>query len=353
MKVLAINPGSTSTKVAYAVDGQICNEQKISHSQEELAPFAGINDQLAFRRDVILGFLEAEAISLSQLDVVVGRGGILPPVSAGAYEVTPELQDFLLHQTTVAHPSNLGAILAREIQEQAGEGTLALIYDPVSVDQFELVSRISGLKGVPRKSLGHALNMRAVAIKAAEDTGIPYDEATFIVAHLGGGNSISLHRQGRMVDSISDDEGPFAAERTGELPVKEVIRLCYEKTKEEMLRLYKREGGLKSYCGTSDIREIEARAAAGDEDQQLILEAFVYQLAKGVGQLAAAAKGNVDGIILTGGIANSQKIVAELQEYIGFLAPVIVEAGEHEMVALIKGGQRAAQGLEPIHRFKG
>lgn len=351
MQLLAINPGSTSTKIAYAQEGKIIKEGKLDHSQADLAPFETIMDQLPFRRKVILDFLSAEAIPLAELDVIVGRGGILPPLQAGAYEVTEELLDYLTYRTTVAHPSNLGAILAHEIKGSAREDTLELIYDPVSVDQFRPVARFSGLKGVPRKSLGHALNMRAVAIKAAEDAGIPYQEATFIVAHLGGGNSISLHQQGRMVDSISDDEGPFAAERTGELPVKEVIRLCYEKSQSEMLRLYKREGGLKSYTGTGDVREIEARAAAGDQECRLVLEAFVYQLAKGIGELAAAAKGKVDAIILTGGIANSQRIVKGLRDYIAFLAPVIVEAGEHEMSALIKGGQRAALGEEPIHRF--
>jgi len=353
MKILAINPGSTSTKVAYYVDGTIIKEQSIVHPLETIEKFGAVTEQVDFRRDILLRFLKEEKISAAELDAVVGRGGILPPVKAGAYEVTEKLMNYLLYETTVEHPSNLGALLANEVKKQGNERTIALVYDPVSVDEFEDVARISGLKGIERKSLGHALNMRAVAMKAAQDAQLDYQQATLIVAHLGGGNSISIHHQGRMIDSFSDDEGPFATERTGGLPVKEVIALCYEKSKEEMLRLYKREGGLKSYTGTNDAREIEAWIKQGDEEAKLVYDAYIYQIARAIGGLATITDGKVDRIILTGGVAYSDYVVAALTQKTAFIAPVIAEPGEHEMMALSKGAERVVLGQEELHRFKG
>ena len=243
MKILAINPGSTSTKVSYYVDGEIIKEQGISHSTEELQKFQNVVDQMEFRRDILLAFMKKEGIDPKELDAVAGRGGSLPPVSSGAYEVNDDMIYYLKNVTQIEHPSNLGAILAHEIKEQGSEKTIALIYDPVSVDEFEEVARISGLKGIERKSIGHALNMRAVAMKVAREEGLDYQHSTLIVAHLGGGNTISIHHKGKMIDLISDDEGPFSTERTGGLPLKYLMPLCYEHTLKEMLRLYKREGG--------------------------------------------------------------------------------------------------------------
>lgn len=352
MKIVAINPGSTSTKVSYYVDGEIIEEQSISHTAEELQHFQRPIDQIDFRRDILLNFMEEKSIDPKELDAVVGRGGILPPVSAGAFEVNEDMIHYLKHVTTVEHPSNLGAILANEIKLKGNAKTLALIYDPVSVDQFEDIARISGLKGIERKSIGHALNMRAVAMKVAREEGLDYQDSTLIVAHLGGGNSISIHHKGRMIDSISDDEGPFSTERTGGLPLKYVIALCYEKSEKEMLRLYKREGGLKSYAGTSDAREIEARIAEGDEALKVVYDAFIYQIAKGIGGLATVANGKVDRIVLTGGVAHSKLVISELEKRIGFIAPVMVVAGEHEMIALSKGAERVVLGQETAQQFQ-
>lgn len=352
MKIVAINPGSTSTKVSYYVDGEIIQEQSISHTAEELQHFQRPIDQIDFRRDILLNFMEEKSIDPKELDAVVGRGGILPPVSAGAFEVNEDMIHYLKHVTTVEHPSNLGAILANEIKLKGNDKTLALIYDPVSVDQFEDIARISGLKGIERKSIGHALNMRAVAMKVAREEGLDYQDSTLIVAHLGGGNSISIHHKGRMIDSISDDEGPFSTERTGGLPLKYVIALCYEKSEKEMLRLYKREGGLKSYAGTSDAREIEARIAEGDEALKVVYDAFIYQIAKGIGGLATVANGKVDRIVLTGGVAHSKLVISELEKRIGFIAPVMIVAGEHEMIALSKGAERVVLGQETAQQFQ-
>lgn len=351
MKILAINPGSTSTKVSYYVDGEIIKERSISHSAEELRDFSTVIEQIAFRRDILFAFMNAEGIDPQELDAVAGRGGSLPPVAAGAYEVNQAMLDYLKHVTKNEHPSNLGAILAHEIKEQGNPRTLALIYDPVSVDELEDVARISGLKGIERQSLGHALNMRAVAMKVAREEGLDYQKATLIVAHLGGGNTISIHHHGRMIDLISDDEGPFSTERTGGLPLKYLMPLCYEHSLKEMLRLYKREGGLKSYAGTSDARVIEARIAAGDQALKTVYEAYIYQIAKGIGSLATVTNGIVDRIALTGGVAYSEIVVAELTKRVGFIAPIIAVPGEHEMIALSKGAERVVLGEEELKQF--
>lgn len=351
MKILAINPGSTSTKVSYYVDGEIIKEQGISHSTEESRQFQNVVDQLEFRRDILLAFMEKEGIDPKELDAVAGRGGSLPPVTSGAYEVNDEMIHYLKDVTQIEHPSNLGAMLAKEIKEQGSEKTIALIYDPVSVDEFEAVARISGLKGIERKSIGHALNMRAVAMKVAREEGLDYKKATLIVAHLGGGNTISIHHNGKMIDLISDDEGPFSTERTGGLPLKYLMPLCYEHTLKEMLRLYKREGGLKSYAGTSDAREIEKRVLAGDKELEVVYDGYIYQIAKGIGSLATVTNGAVDRIALTGGVAYSEMVVSELKKRVGFIAPILAVPGEHEMIALSKGAERVVLGEEELKQF--
>ncbi|MGM0240461.1 butyrate kinase [Enterococcus sp. AZ103] len=351
MKILALNPGSTSTKIAYYVDGEIIEEMSIDYPVEELQDFKYVSDQLDYRRNHILSFLAEKKIDLTQLDTIVGRGGILPPVTAGAYEVNQPMLDYLTKKTKIDHPSNLGALLAYELKEQANKRTIAMIYDPVSVDEFDDVARVSGLKGVPRKSIGHALNMRAVAMKVAREAGIDYQNGNFIVAHLGGGNSVSIHSQGRMIDSISDDEGPFSTERTGGLPLKYVFDLCETHSKSEMLRLYKREGGLKSYAGTSDAREIEAEISAGNQELAIVYEAFIYQIAKAIGSLATVTDGKIDRIALTGGVSHSQKVASGVSKRVQFIAPVVIEAGEHEMIALSKGGERVVLGEEELQLF--
>lgn len=352
MQILVINPGSTSTKLAYYQDGAIQQNETIQHSAEILQTFRSVMDQMDFRRLTIFQFLVKHQLDINQLDAVVARGGILPPVKAGAYQVNPAMLHYLSKETPIEHPSNLGAGLAEQIRKEANSETLALIYDPVSVDEFPPIARVSGLQGIERKSIGHALNMRAVVIKAAADQQKSYRDMTVIVAHLGGGNSISLHHEGRMIDLISDDEGPFSMERTGELPLKEVFKLCQTINEAEMLRLYKREGGFKSYTGTGDLRTIETAITEGNTDWELIHDAFCYQVAKGIGELATVVNGSVDQIILTGGAAHSKQVTEKVTARVGFIAPVTVEAGEHEMMALAKGAQRVLVGAENLQEFQ-
>lgn len=352
MKILVINPGATSTKIGFSIDNQMIVTENYAHQLKELQQFNHINQQKVFRLKCVEEFITEQGISLDSLDAVVGRGGILPPVKAGAYEVNQAMMDYLLYETKVEHASNLGAILASEIKNKAGKETRAFIYDPVSVDEFQEVARISGLKGVPRRSLGHALNMRAVAMKVATEIGVTYQEATIIVAHLGGGNSVSIHHKGQMIDSYSDDEGPFSTERTGGLPIKEVIHLCYSHTEKEMMTLYKRAGGLLSYTGTNDARAVEAEIKKGNREFELVFQALAYQVSKAIGSLATVVAGKVNRIVLTGGLAHSSYLADFIENSTEFIAPLIVVAGEHEMVALSNGIYRVLTGQEKINQFQ-
>lgn len=352
MKILVINPGSTSTKVAYYQAGYLKESAAISHTEKELRNFSCVLDQLDFRRLVIFQFMIKHGIEPRKLDAVVARGGILPPVKAGAYQINSAMIHYLTELTPIEHPANLGALLARQIQFEANAETLAMIYDPVSVDEFLPIAQISGLKGVQRKSLGYALNMRAVAMKVASDLNQSYRECAIIVAHLGSGNSISLHHQGKMIDVISDDEGPFAMERTGSLPLKAVFHLGQTRDERALLRLYKRSGRFRSYTGTTDLKEIEAKIATGNHTWALVHDAFCYQVAKGIGELATVVNGAVDRIVLTGGVAYSATVVAKVRQRVEFIAPVVVEAGEHELAALANGAQRVLAGKENLQKFQ-
>jgi len=352
MKILVINPGSTSTKVAYYVDGEMVAQEMLNHRNTELSGFETVMDQIDFRRSVLMDFMKEEGIHANKLDAVVGRGGLLPPMQSGAYEVNDAMLDYLKYHAVVDHPSNLGAVLAQEIKNQAGGKTIALIYDPVSVDEYDDISRISGLAGVPRTSLGHALNSRAVAMDTAEKEGLDFLKSNIIVAHLGGGNTISILKQGRMVDSISDDQGPFSTERTGGLPTRELIRLSADHDPKELTRMYRREGGWKSYAGTNDLRDIQKRIDEGNKELAIVFDAYAYQIAQAIAGLSVAANGEINRIVLTGGAAHSKHLVDEIKQRVSFLAPVNVEAGEHEMIALAKGAERIVRQQEKMHEFK-
>lgn len=352
MKIIIINPGATSTKIGFSQNNQMVVTENYAHPLKELQQFSQINQQQLVRLNCVNDFIRKHNLPLESLDAVVGRGGILPPVKAGAYEVNQEMIAYLLYQTEVEHASNLGAILANEIKNQAAKKTRAFIYDPVSVDEFQPVARISGLKGVPRKSLGHALNMRAVAMKVASEQGLSYQQATIIVAHLGGGNSVSIHYQGKMIDAYSDDEGPFSTERTGGLPIKEVIHLCYSHTEKEMMTRYRKTGGLLSYTGTNDAREVEAEIKKGNREFEIVYQALAYQVSKAIGSLATVADGKVNQIVLTGGLAHSRYLANLIEKRTAFIAPMTIVAGEHEMMALAEGIYRVLTGQEKINQFQ-
>lgn len=352
-RVLGINPGATSTKIGYFEDDVLQWKKELIYSFEEISKFRTILDQYDFRYLDIANYLKTMNLIKGSLDAVVGRGGLLPPVNAGAYLVNDAIMDCLKNRPILEHASNLGASLAKGISLEFGTSECqAYIYDPVTVDQMEDVARISGLASIERKSIGHVLNMRAVCMKIAkEELKQLYEESNFVVAHVGGGSSASAHRQGRMIDLISDDEGLFSAERTGGLPLKEIIPMCYQYSKEEMTDMTRRQGGLFSYFGTNDARLIEEKAQNGDKKAKIVLEAMAYQIAKTVGELATTLYGEVDGIILTGGLAHSKRITEIVQKRTSFIAPVYIVPGEEELTALAKGARRVLLNEEKANIF--
>ncbi|KGX87748.1 butyrate kinase [Pontibacillus litoralis] len=352
-RVLAINPGATSTKVACYENDELTFKKEFTYHYETISQYDSIMQQYHLRYQDIATFLQEMDMKIGSFDAVVGRGGLLPPVKAGAYRVNEAMLDCLEHRPVLQHASNLGASLAKGIAEVFGtEDCQAFIYDPVTVDQMEDVARISGSASIERKSIGHVLNMRAVSMKIAdEQLGKPYEESRLVVAHIGGGSSASAHRNGRIIDLVSDDEGLFSTERSGGLPLKEIIPMCFQRTQKEMTELTRKKGGLVSYFGTNDARIVEEKAKNGDEQAQLILRAMAYQIAKTIGELATVLCGKVDAIILTGGLAYSEYVMNMVKERVSFLAPVHIVPGEEELLALAKGARRVLTGQEHAHTF--
>ncbi len=359
-RILTINPGSTSTKLALFEDEDCVLRKSIHHPPEELAKFKRIVDQYEMRRDAVFRFLEENNIDIKSLDAVVGRGGLMKPVESGTYLVNEQMIADLKAPKEREHASNLGAILAKEIADRAG--IPAFVVDPVTVDEFDDIARISGLPEIERKSLSHALNLKATARRAAKDLGKRYEEVNLVVAHMGGGISVAPHRKGRMVDvnQALDGTGPFSPERAGGLPVGDVIRMCYsvypyDKTRytyEQMMRKIVGQGGLVAHLGTNDAREVERRIAQGDEHARLVYEAMAYQIAKEIGAMATVLKGEVDAIVLTGGLARSGMLVNWIKERVQWIAPVLVYPGEDEMLAMAQGALRVLRGEEQAKEYR-
>ncbi|GAK49298.1 probable butyrate kinase 1 [Candidatus Moduliflexus flocculans] len=350
-RILAINPGSTSTKIALYDNNDERVRESLPHSLEELRRFSRIEDQYEMRKAAVLTFLAAHQIPLTALSAVVGRGGLLPPVRAGAYRVNPAMVDCLRNHPVSEHASNLGALIAYDIAVPLG--IPAYIYDSVAVDELQEVARISGWPELPRRSLIHALNMRAAAIRTARRLQRPYHETRLIVAHLGGGISMSAHQDGRMIDIISDDEGTFAPERAGRVPCIALAKLCFsgKYTQQEILKMFRGQGGCVAYLGTNDTQEVEARIQQGDPQAALIYQALAYQIAKGIGELATVLCGKVDRIVLTGGIAHSAMLTGWIRERVEWIAPIELLPGENELEALASGALRVLRGEETAREF--
>lgn len=349
--ILAINPGSTSTKIALYENDQQIFKETIEHPKAMTDQFKTIGDQFAMRRDAVIKSLQGRTYDVRKLSAVVGRGGILPPMKSGAYEVNQAMIDRLLHNPLVGHASNLGALIAYEIARPLG--IKAYIYDPVTVDEYEDVARISGLPEISRRSECHVLNSRAVARAVAGKLNKSYFDLNMIVAHLGGGISISLHKKGRMVDVIPDDEGPFSPERAGRVPSRQLVELCFsgKYDKQAVLKRLRGQGGLSAYLGVTSALEVEERIKNGDEYAGLIYRAMAYQVAKGIGELATVVNGQVDRIVLTGSIAYSEMITGWIKEKVRFIAPVEVLPGEHELEALAAGALRVVKGEEAAQDY--
>ncbi|MGI6362001.1 MAG: butyrate kinase [Bacillota bacterium] len=352
-KILVINPGSTSTKIAVYNDQDQVFVETIDHDPQELKKFKAVADQFEMRKELILNVVKNHNEDINKLTAVVARGGLLPPVKAGAYKVNMDMVDQLTHRPQNEHASNLGAIIAFAIAEPLK--IPSFVYDPVTVDEMIPLVKITGLPEMERKGMGHNLNMRACAIKYAESIDKPYNELTVIVAHLGGGITFTLHHEGRMIDMISDDEGSFSPERAGGLPVFQVAKMITSKeyNYKTFMSKIKNEAGLQGWLGTKDAREVEKRIAGGDEKATLIYEALALNVAKSIAKLAPVVNGKVDAIILTGGIAYSKMITDWITEKSEFIAPVVVMAGENEMESLSSGALRVLNGQEKAHTFVG
>jgi len=350
-KILAINPGSTSTKISLYENEYEIFTKKFEHPLEIIEKYDSVEEQLKMRKQLVIEFLKEKGIDIKKLSAVVARGGMLPPVKSGAYIINDLMIDRVLNRPVMEHASNYAAPIAYEIAKEAG--VESYIYDCVVTDELTDIARISGMPELPRTSTSHVLNTRAMAIKAAGERDKKYDDMNIIVAHLGGGISINIHVGGKIVDLVSDDEGPFSPERAGRVPCRELINLCYsgKYDKKTMQRKLRGNGGLKAYLNTIDAREVEGMIADGNEKAKLVYEAMAYQIAKGIGELATVAEGNVDLIILTGGIAYSKILTELIVKRVSFIAPVEILAGENELEALALGALRVLNGEEKAKEY--
>jgi butyrate kinase len=352
MKCLVINPGSTSTKISlFDCENQVWLEN-FEHSAEELSHFEYVNEQFEMRKDLVLKTLDARGVKISNLSVISARGGTInTAIKTGAYEVNDKMVESLLYHARTEHASNLAAPIGYAIGRP--HGIPVYIYDAVTTDEMLPIARITGFKEMKRRAEGHNLNCRATFFEAAKLKGIPKDSFTAVVVHLGGGITVALIQGGRVIDLISDDEGPFSPERAGGLPYYQLLDAAFsgEYDKASLLRKIRTKGGFVSYFGTTDTREVERRVREGDEEAASIYDAFLLNIAKNVAKISATVSGRVDSVILTGGMAKSEMLTSKLAERLAFIAPTAVIPGENEMKALALGALRVMRGEEIARVF--
>lgn len=354
-KVLAINPGSTSTKVALFEGDKKVFSANVAHNAQKLSEFKEISDQFEYRKETVLAEVQKQGIDLTDIDAFSGRGGGLRSLVGGTYKVNDIMLEHARIGLTVKHPATLGCQLANFFAELYNKK--AFVVNPPDVDEFQEVARITGLKGVYRESRIHALNQKEIGIRYASNLGKNYNELNLIVAHIGGGVSVTAHKRGKMIDSndIVNGDGPMAPTRCGSLPVTSVIKMCYsgQYTEKEMLQKATKTGGLLDHLGTADVLEVVSMIEKGDNYAKLIFDTMIYQIIKAIGSNATALSGEVDGIILTGGISHSDYVVNEIKKSTAFIAPVVVMAGEFEMEALAAGAIRVMKGEEIAKIYDG
>ena len=353
IKTLVINPGSTSTKVGVFEDETLLFEETLRHPTEEIAKYASVIDQKDFRKEIILDFLKEKDCDPKSLDVIVGRGGLLKPIPGGTYTVSDALLADLVKGVQGQHASNLGGILAREIGDKLG--VPSYIVDPVVVDELTDKARLSGMPELPRRSIFHALNQKAVARRYAKEHDARYEDLNLIVIHMGGGVSVGAHDHGQVVDvnNILDGEGCFSPERSGTVPVGDLVKMCFsgKYTQQEIYKKICGNGGFNAYLHTNDARVVEKMVKEGSAEAKLVQDAFYYQIAKDAGAMAAVLCGKVDQIILTGGIAYDPYTYEVLEKYLGFIAPITVYPGEDELLALCQGALRVVTGEEQAKEY--
>lgn len=347
VKSLIINPGSTSTKIGVFEDETLLFEETLRHSTEEISQYATIVDQKSFRKEIIINLLKEKDFDIKSLGMVVGRGGMLKPIPGGTYAVSDELLEDLKIGKQGQHASNLGGILAREIGDEIE--VPSYIVDPVVVDELMPEARISGVPEIPRVSIFHALNQKAVAKRYAKESGSKYEDLNLIVVHMGGGVSVGAHKNGRIVDVFNalDGDGAFSPERAGGVPVGGLIKMCFsgEYTQSEVYKKLVGNGGFNAYLNTNDMRDV-IKMAESDENAKLVRDAFILQVSKDMGSMASVLKGKVDRIIVTGGIAYNAWVIDELKKACEWIAPFTVYPGEDELLALVQGGLRVLNGEE-------
>ncbi|MBQ9015529.1 MAG: butyrate kinase [Firmicutes bacterium] len=353
-RILTINPGSTSTKIAVFEDEKELFGETLRHSAEELDVFESIADQWEFRRGLVLDALREHGMGARDMDAVCCRGGLIRPIPSGTYRVNEAMlrdcrEGFMGH-----HASNLGALIGHQLQEETG--VPAFVVDPPSVDEMSASACYSGHPLIRRTSLFHALNQKAVARRYAAETGRRYEDLNLIVCHMGGGVSVGAHAGGRVVDTENafGGEGPFTPGRAGSMPVNEIIELCFcgEHSREEILDMMTREGGMLAYAGTTNVQELVSSAQEGNGAVREVLEAFCYQVAKEIAAMSVAAPGNIDQILLTGGIAYSAPITERLRAQTEWIAPVTIYPGEDEMLSLAQGALRVLRGEEEAKEYR-
>jgi butyrate kinase len=351
--ILAINPGSTSTKISLYNGAEEVFTKTLRHSSEEIGGFDKVIDQFKYRETTIVAALEESGVKLEDLAAVVGRGGLLRPISSGVYAVNDEMVEDLKSAKYGEHASNLGGIIALEISKRVG--CPAYIADPVVVDEMCDVARVGGHPMFPRLSIFHALNHKAIAKLYAKEIGRDYNDLNLVVAHLGGGCSIAAHSKGKVVDvnNALMGDGPFSPERTGGISAMQLAKVCFsgEYTHEEIKKIISGKGGIVAHLGTNSFKDVDDMVAAGDPKATLISDAFVYNVAKAIGGMAAALSGNVDGIVVTGGIAYGKLIMQQLTDMVKFIAPVKIYPGEDEMGALAKNAFAVIEGKEEVKQY--
>ena len=350
-KLLVVNLGSTSTKLAIYQNGEKLWQDNIEHDPEYMKQFGMPYDQLDMRTAIVREAMAKHGDKEEELVAVVTRGGLLPPVAAGAYEVNPEMIEVLRNRPMNHHISNVACALGYNIAHPLG--IKAYIYDPVTVDEMIPLVRITGLKEIRRHGQGHNLNMRATALRYCKENSLDYKNINLIVAHLGGGITFTLHSNGRMIDMISDDEGAFSPERASALPAFKLLKYVFDRGLDYngAMKVLQKKGGLNSLLGTTDAREVEKMIENGDENAKLVYEAMALGVARSIAKLAVVVNGKVDQILLTGGIAYSKMFTDMVIERVKFIAPVTVMAGENEMQALAEGAYRVLNGEEEAHIY--
>jgi butyrate kinase len=352
--ILAVNPGSTSTKISlYEQEHEVFTEN-ISHKIEELARFNKASDQDLYRMEIIVRYLREAKVELNRIRAVVGRGGLIRPIEGGTYFVNEQMIADLKKGIMGDHPSNCGGLIAYAISRAIG--CEAFIVDPVVVDEMADLAKISGMPLIKRKSIFHALNQKAVARDVARQLNKSYRDVNVIVAHMGGGITVGIHNHGKVIDVNNglDGDGPFSPERSGSVPIGDLVKTAFsgEYTLPEMKKLIKGHGGMVAYLGTHDLRIVEEQISEGDSRAKLVYEAMAYQVAKEIGSLATVVNGKVDAIALTGGIARSELFTGLIRERVEFIAPVYIIPGEQEMRALTMGAIRVIEGEEQAKEYK-